>query len=273
MNYKIIKIKFIVIRYLVLIMFVLFICAIIFLINGFMEQKPVERIIINFQERGEFQNTITYQNQKVNIYKVQPKWEYEDVTNPVFTIDDKGDYYIGSKLDIILTNRNPLRTEPSAIVRDFGEFFSKEFFIGHATINTTDDGKQMIESVGNVSEYNGVREKENDWLQTEINFENDAQIIVGLRIKGVSNETKDQIIESLREKIGLKYNWLFVVPMNNSYYCTDLITRTLNDFNINIDYDRLYPTGSDIIISDKTYPIFICERIENGVFNIYYLGE
>lgn len=273
MKYKMIKIKFILVKYITLVMFILFICIIIFVANGFIEQKPVDVILKNFKERSEYKESVIYHEQTVNIYEVKPKYDYEDVEYPVFTKDENGDYYIGSELDIILTNRNPLRTEPLAIVRDIGYFFSKEFYIGHATVNTSADGKTLIESVGNTNDFNGVREVENKWLKTEINFENDAQTIVGLRVKGLSNDIKSDIIKSLRSKLGLKYNMNFIIPKNNAYYCTDLITRTFRDYGIELDYDWFYPTGSDIIISENTYPIFICERIEKGIFNIYYMGE
>lgn len=273
MNYKFIKFKFVFVKYITLIMFIVFICMLLFLANGFIEKKPVDIVLTNFKSRAVYEETIIYNKQTVNIHKVTPIYDYEDVELQTFTKDSNGDYYIGSELDIILTNRNPLRTEPLAIVRDIGKFFSKEFYIGHATINTTKDGKMIIESVGNVDDYYGVREIENNWLKTEINFENDAQTIVGLRVKGLSNDKKNDIIESLRNKVGLRYNMNFIIPKKNAYYCTDLITRTFKEHGIKLDYDGFYPTGSDIIISENTYPIFICEKVENEIFNIYYMGE
>ena len=273
MKVKIFKIKILFVRYLTLIIFILFISLIIFITNGYIEKGPINCILNNFKERGIYKETVSFQGQTMNLYLVNPEYDYEDIENPVFEKDDKGYYYIGGELDIILTNRNPLRREALAIVRDIGGFFSKEFYIGHATVNISKDGRTMIESVGNINEFYGVRKIENDWIKREINYENDAQTIIGLRVKGLSNDQKDGIINSLKEKVGLKYNMNFVIPKKNSYYCTDLITRTFKEYGVTLDYDSLYPTGSDLIISENTYPIFICERVEDGVFNIYYMGE
>ena len=59
----------------------------------------------------------------------------------------------------------------------------------------------------------------------------------------------------------------------NKYYCTDLITRTFLENDIRIDNDYFYPTGNDIILSKNTFLVFLCERIKEGYFNIYYLSE
>ena len=64
-----------------------------------------------------------------------------------------------------------------------------------------------------------------------------------------------------------------LIKKKNKYYCTDLLSRVLNKYNINIDYDKMYPTGNDFIISENTFVVFICERIVEGEFNIYYLSE
>ena len=59
----------------------------------------------------------------------------------------------------------------------------------------------------------------------------------------------------------------------NKYYCTDLISRVLKKENIKTNYDSFYTTGNDLIVSNNTYIIFLCERVKDGFFNIYYLSE
>lgn len=268
------KVKFTIIKYITLIMFIFMLLFILFLFNGLIEMAPANLILQSFKERGEYCETISINKQEVNIYTVIPKYDYEIAdTRTAFRKDSSYGYYIGSNLDIIITNRNPLRFESMAIVRDFGNFFSKNFYIGHATINIADDGRKFIESVGNDNGNNGVRIKDNDWIYTEINIENDAQTIIGLRIKNLTLEKINKISDDLLKKVGLSYNYNFLINKRNSYYCTDLISRVLYSNGINIDYDYFYPTGNDFIISNNTFPIFICEKIEKGKFNIYYLSE
>lgn len=273
MKYKLFKLKFTLLRYFLYILMIIIISFFLFLVNGLIEMKPVDLIIDTFKERGIFEECISINDQKVNIYKVINEYDYEksDTRATFRNINDS--YIIGSNLDIIITNRNPLRFESTAIVQDIGAFFSKNFYIGHATININDDGTELIESVGNLPTNNGVRKHQNDWLKTEISKSNDAQKIIGLRVKGLNKEIIGQINNSLEDKVGLSYNYNLLIKKANSYYCTDLITRTLEEYNIKINYDGLYPTGNDMIISNKTYPIFLCERSEKGIFNIYYLCE
>lgn len=237
------------------------------------EKGVVNLEISNFKERGIFEKEVILQGQKVSYYKVHKKYEYEDNDRHVYDVDKYSENYIGSKTDIILTSRNPLRMSDLAIVRDVAGFFSKNFFIGHATINISDDGSKCIESVGNDDGFKGVRVVENTWIDTEVRYGNDAQIIIGLRLKNTNEKMREEICNNLMKLEGKKYNYFLLFYNRNKYYCTDLISRTLKKSKIKVNYDGVYTTGNDIIISNETYIIFICERVKDGYFNIYYLGE
>lgn len=273
MKYKLYKIKIISIKALIIVLFTIFIWSALFILNGIIERGVVNNALDEYRNRGTYDKTIEIQGQKVDIYKVYPKYDYEDAETFVFDDDLDSKYYIGSKTDIILTTRNPLRRYPTAIVRDVADMFAHHFFIGHGTINIEDDGSKVIECVGNDEENNGVRIVEQQWVYTEVRYGNDAQIILGLRIKNIDEKTKDEICEYLKGLEGKKYNYLLPFYSKNRYYCTDLISRALKKSNINVNYDFFYTTGNDIIVSDNTYPIFLCERIEEGYFKIYYLCE
>lgn len=273
MRYKLYKFKIITIRVLICILFVLFLWALFFVVNGVIEMRVVKNMLADFKERGEYSKTIDINGQHVDIYTVPKKYEYEDVQTFIFDDSLVSKYYIGSKTDIILTNRNPLRMSQTAIVRDSADILARSFFIGHATINLEDDGSRVIECVGNENENNGVRIMEQEWVYTEVRNGGDAQIIVGLRVKNIDDDIKNKICSELIELDGKEYNYLLPFYIKNKYYCTDLISRALIKEDINVNYDYFYTTGNDIIISNNTYLIFICERIEEGYFNIYYLSE
>ena len=273
MKYKLHKLRVWVVRTIITLLFVLFVWLGLFVANGFLERGAVNTILNEFKERGTYVKTIDIQGQTVDIYYVYPKYDYEDAESFVFDDSELSKHYIGSSTDIILTTRNPLRRYGTAIVRDIADIGAHYFFIGHATINVTDDGSEMIESVGNAIDGNGVRKVENTWIYTEVRYGNDAQKILGLRIKNLDNDQKERICTYVTDLIGKEYNYLLPLYVKNKYYCTDLISRTLIKEKININYDYFYTTGNDIIISDETYPIFLCERIEEGHFEIYYLCE
>lgn len=165
-----------------------------------------------------------------------------------------------------------MRFSDSAIIRDICGFFSNQFYCGHATFNTTDDGSKYIESIGN-AKINGVIESNNTWIKTEIRASDKTNRIVGLRIKNTTEEIREKMVEDILEKEGCEYNYNFLIPYKNKYYCTDLITRTAEKYGIDMNYDGFISIGNDIIISDQTYYIFYIECIEKGIFNFYYLSE
>lgn len=254
-------------------LFLVFVYAVIFLGNGLIEKGPVNNEIDDFKARAVFEKTTTLQGQDVSYYKVTKKYDYEDTEHFIYDTNRYEDCYIGSMTDIILTSRNPLRKNGNAIVRDISGFFAKNFFIGHATINIKDDGSELIEAVGNDSSNNGVRISKNSWIETEVRYGNDAQIIIGLRLKNTTKESRDKITNDLIGLVGHQYNFLLPFYSKDKYYCTDLISRVLKRNGIKTNYDSFYTTGNDLIVSNQTYIIFLCERVEDGYFNIYYLSE
>lgn len=269
-KYKAIKYT---IKFLVCIFFIIFIALFIFCANGLFEKGAVKSEIANFKARAVFEKEAIIQGQNVSFYQVAKEYEYEDTTRFIYDSNRVSNCYIGSKTDIIITNRNPLRNFNVAIVSDIAGIFAQNFFVGHATINIEDDGSKCIESVGNDKIDNGVRIIDNNWIDTEVRYGNDAQTIIGLRLKNTTAEKRNEISEDLLDLLGYQYNYMFMFYSKNKYYCTDLISRVLMKNGIRVNYDSFYTTGNDLIVSNETYIIFLCERIKEGYFNIYYLSE
>ena len=247
--------------------------ALVFLVNGYFEVIIVNNRIDNFKDRGVYQ--YSDDNIKTSYYKVPMKYEYEDVSRNIFNFDSR---WIGSKTDIILTNRNPMRENP-ALAGIVG-FLATNFYVGHATINSNESGSRMYEVVGNSTklEDNVVRESFNSWLTVEeaLKDKGDSPMIIGLRIKGTTEEDRDKIIEYAENQEGMPYNFSFLFNRHKSFYCTDLVSRSTRNAGINVNYDFLATTGNDIIVSPNVYIIFIRETIiEDGIkkFNIYFLDD
>jgi len=243
----------------------------VFLANGFIEKGIVTNEINEFKERGVFTEQIIINKQKVNMYKVIKKYEYEDISRPIYEFDGY-DYNLGSKTDITITSRNPMRHSDSALVKDVCGFFANNFYLGHATINVTDNGSHYVESIGNGSS-NKVEKNRNTWIDTEIRGKDVTNKIVGIRIKNTTAELRNQITEEVLDKVGCEYNYNFFFPHKDKYYCTDLITRSLYKFGIDLNYDNFFAIGNDLILSDETYLIFYIECDSEGVFSFYYLSE
>jgi len=253
-------------KYVRRVLILIFALMVVFLINGFFEYIIVQNRIDDFKSRGIFEKFSETEN--INYYRVPKEYEYEDTSRNIYNFDKK---WIGSKSDIIITNRNPMREVPS-LALTVG-FLASNFYVGHATINSTDDGSRIYEVIGNSSDdnYNVVIDSYNNWITSDAG---DTPIIIGLRIKNTTPEQRDKIIEYVALKEGMPYNFTFLFNRKNSFYCTDLVSRAIHSAGINVNYDYLATTGNDMIVSKNVYITFYRELIvENGVqkYNIYYL--
>lgn len=238
----------------------------VFTVNGFVEYGLVNSQIDDFKERGQWVCDID----NYHFYEVEKKYDYENtslrtyshkVFNPHTLFPDN---YIGSKGDIIITSRNPMRgTSIGWIIG----IFSKYYYVGHATINL-ENYKKCYESEG--KEDGGVHECLNDWMIID-----DCPTLLGLRVK-TDEETIDKALNYIENQDGKGYNWTFVAFRNKTYYCTDLISRAFRYNGVDINYDKLATTGNDMILSDNTYIFFYKERIDCGSiyeYNVYYLKD
>ncbi len=272
-NMKKYKIMFAICKILNITLVVILIAVYIFLANGFIEKAIVNKEINNFKERGVYVEDLIINGQTVKMYKVVKAYDYEDTNRPIYTyLETIDDYYLGSKTDITITSRNPMRMSDLAIVRETCGFFANNFYLGHATMNITENGSSYIEAVGNGTD-NRVKVSVNSWIATEIRGGEDTNRIVGLRIKNTTSDQRDAIVDDLLEKVDCEYNYNFFIPYKDKYYCTDLLTRTLSKHNIDLNYDGFFAIGNDIILDNDTYLIYYIERIENGMFEFYYLSE
>ena len=249
-----------------IIILVFFAVLLVFIINGSVEYNVVQKEIKEFKKRAELD--FTFEEISTTFFKVNPKYDYEDASRETLTYGEYLDF-IGSAGDIIITNRNPAKDIP--ILNLPVSYFAKYFYVGHSTVNAVNP-KLTYESVGTDDGINGVRKVLNDWLYLDF----DTRHIIGLRVKDINDEMAIKVEDYCEDKMGYPYNYTFAFNRNNSYYCTDLISRAYKEAKTNINYDYLGTTGNDIILSENTYIIFYREVIiKDGKnhFNIYYLKE
>lgn len=253
---------------------IILICFFIFLINGTFEHFVVQDRIEEFKARAVGEPVKDEKIANTYYYRV-PAREGEDTSRNIFNRERR---IIGAKADIITSNRNPLRKYP--ILRELVAPFAKYFYLGHTSINSTEDGSYLIETIGNsVWENNKVQENRNDWITSEEASGNDyfSPMIIGLRIKDTTAEQRDKMVEYARSKIDYPYNFSFLFNRANSFYCTDIVSRAVEAGGVNVNYDFLATTGTDILTSENVYIFFIREVVidENGNerYNIYYLDD
>jgi hypothetical protein len=258
-------------KFLVRTLLIIIAIIVIFIVNGYFEKVIVVNEIEDFKSRAEYIGIDPiYSN--IHYYKVEKKYDYEEISRHTFDLSDKK--YIGAKTDILVTNRNPLRGV--SVLEPLIGYLSLNFFVGHASINSTDDGAYMYEVVGNsdIIEENQVIESMNDWVFYLRDIE--SPIIVGLRIKDTTAEQRNKMIEYTAAQTGKGYNYTFLFNRNNTFYCTDLVSRAVKYAGININYDYFTTTGNDMMVSKNTYIFFLREVIyEDGKpqFNVYFLED
>ncbi len=234
----------------------------IFIVNGMVENIFVNDKIREFTERGMF----VLQEGNISYYKVKKAHDYEDTTRHI--VDTYNDQKPGAKADIFVTSRNPIYSSVTL------GYLSRLTWIGHSGLVIDDEGKETIEITGNMtSEENVVQLWDNTWVYEDSPGIKTPQIAL-LRLKNTTEEQRNKIASYANSKIGYKYNYTFLFNRNKSFYCSDLISRSVSAAGINVNYDYLATTGSDMLVSDETYIIYYKETtVENNVqkHKIYYL--
>lgn len=257
----------------------IFALIVVFVGNSSFEIISVNKKFEDFKARGvEFHlegwtSSDTTKNRITTVYRVPKQYEYEDLSREIVDFDK---LLLGSKADIIMTNRNPMRNTPEL---NFPmNFLAHDFFLGHTSINA-DDG-MLYEVLGNSGDpsHDGVRYRSNKWLNRPgyNSAHNDYPILIGLRIKDTTEGQRNQMMEYAEAQVGKGYNYSFVFNRDRTFYCTDLVSRAVANAGININYDHLATTGNDIIVSDNVYLTFYREATYiDGVKHesIYFLDE
>lgn len=213
--------------------------------------------INEFISRGVYQFT----DDGVEYYKVIKKYEYENVEDRI--VDNYNDKYIGSIGDIYISSKDPF---------DFfvTEYISNNVRIGHACIVSTENAEKIIDVYGNKSkEENIVKESQNTWHEKNI-----PEMVV-LRVKGFKEENKIEILNYLKASYNKKYNYIFLIHMENRFYCTDLCSRAYESIGFNIDGNAIITTGTSMINDNDTYPIYYKKHVNKKEvkYQVYILSE
>lgn len=245
-----------------LVVFILF-----FLFTTLPEYVVINNEIESFMERGELVNTDIIK--KIKYYEV-PRRSGE-IDKPSFT-SYYGDKYAfaGSYGDTLVTQESPFFQNGVDIPVAY-EFVSF-WFGGHAAIISDefdeDDYPEIIEAtaLSQTPENNAVTKTFNYWLYQEYrdNF-------IGLRVKGATKEEYQSYTNWAKEQLGTPYNMTFIFNTENTFYCSDLVSKGWGELGYNLNKDAIVTTINDIISSEDTYIFFYkySDR-KTGYQHIYY---
>ncbi|MBP5407949.1 MAG: hypothetical protein J6Y42_02305 [Bacilli bacterium] len=247
------KIKKIISRLLVILIFILLL-GIIIIRN---EDKQANKKIKEFVERA----SLVYTSSDTEYYKISKEYEYEDINTRIIENYDSNN--IGTTGDIYLTST------------DWGSSFFTKYIceklrVGHCGIVYDEHANSLYEIVGNNGKNNVVKLYDNDWYDL-----NNFNEMIVLRVKDIDSEDRDEIKAYLDKIAGSKYNFFFIFHMKNRFYCTDLATETYKRcFKTNIN-KFFISTGSSMIKDDNTYLIYYKREVnkDNIKYEVYYLGD
>ena len=252
------------VKKLVLIVCVILLIVIIvvssFIIGSGVKTKSV---IDDFKKRGE----LVYVNDGVEYYKVIKAYEYEDVSNRIYStssvLDESKKYTdkkIGTTGDVYITSNDPFGTM-------YTKWASKRIKIGHCGIVYDEYADSMVEVYGNKVD-NIVDIHDNDW-----NEQNKSELII---IRNKEHINKKEITDWLDSKIGMKYNYLFFINPKNRFYCTSLVSKCYEETqNQPISNNNIFVTGASMINNENTYIIYYKEKVDdiNIQYRVYFLSE
>ena len=238
------------------------------LVGGVEVNKEIEE----FKNRGVYIGTynIGFGAQKVaDFYEIKKQYDYEYSNRRIYSkssCDDTSkrftDIHIGDVGDIYLASRDPLGTFYTA-------WGSKKIIIGHCGIVYDEYAKYTYEIVGNQGKANNVAKLYfNTWVTSS------GPSIAVLRTKQEIN--KDAVREWLENHEGCPYNFIMLLKAKNKYYCSDLVSRCLEESNnVKVSSREVLVSGGNMLLNDNTYLIYYREQsTKNNVdYNIYFLSD
>ncbi len=184
----------------------------------------------------------------------------EKLTTPSVSFLDNGNPHVATKGDIFVLRESLVDVLPYSV--EFITFY----FGGHAGIIYDED--YILETTGMepIPENNAVIKYSNNVL-----FRPERVDTVGLRVKGTDEEI-EIASEYAYSTIGTMYNYSFVFNRKNSYYCTDLVSRSFGKeagLDFDLDKDGIAVSTNDLILSDDTFITFYM-RYDGYDKHLYY---
>ncbi len=190
---------------------------------------------------------------KVNafIQAVESGERVRDPYHPDKPIHREGEDWIGSYGDIPLTYE---AIHPVV-----------QFFVG-GHLGVVEDERRVIESSGlEAMSKNIVKYWPNTWKRR-------YDHVILLRVHGATDEEYHQALENARDLLGRQYDFLFT-PFSRWIYCSEVPGRAWAPLGYNLNYDGLWITPNDVLISPHTYIVYVQYRDREGNLQVWSLDD
>lgn len=238
-------------------MLILFSLLSILTVDAVLENLSVDKQINEFMSKG------IYSHNYRSFYFYEVLIE-EELTTPSISFNSSGSPYVSTPGDIFI-----LRESLAEIV-PFSVQFITFYFGGHAGIVYDED--TIIETTGMepIADNNKVITYRNNVFSRPEDVNT-----VGLRVKA-PEEDIDKAMEYTMNTVDTKYNYSFIFNRKNSYYCTDLVSRSFGKeagLNYNLDKDGIAVSCNDLIISTDTFITFYIQYQDDEKHVYYAVNE
>ena len=95
---------------------------------------------------------------------------------------------------------------------------------------------------------------------------------VGLRMNGITDEQKDELMSIISGELGDYYNYSFgLFESKSKSYCSDLISKAYNRIGYDLNKDKFFTTIYDLVISPDCYISYYHYFDNDGVKYVYYI--
>lgn len=93
-----------------------------------------------------------------------------------------------------------------------------------------------------------------------------------LRVKGASPEDYTEALQEAKTLLGRRYDYLFS-PTDRWIYCSEVPWRAWRSRGFQLNYDSLWVTPNDLLISPQTYIVYYQYRDPEGILHTYSLED
>ncbi|WP_105615695.1 hypothetical protein [Vallitalea okinawensis] len=139
------------------------------------------------------------------------------------------------------------------------------FYVGgHAAV--IEDENQSIETTGlDPPGQNFVKYRVNNWAKRH-------DFVIGLRVVGADEEDYHEAVAGAKTTLGKPYDYIFYL-INQSFYCTEVITAGWDPLGYHLNYDGGAVTVQDLMVSPLTYVSYIHYTDKDGNKVVFHLKE
>ena len=216
---------------------------------------------------------------KINDFKAKCTLVKETADVKYYSYKKEGDVpgYYSTGSTVYPGNYGDVIVSPDAtLVNEFISGFVSYFAGGHAAYVTKEFSDYSVHFTNFDSvEATGMNEGLNpSQIANRAYWINDRTFkeTIGLRMNGITDEQKDELMSIISGELGDYYNFSFgLFESKSKSYCSDLISKAYNRIGYDLNKDKFFTTIYDLVVSPDCYISYYHYFDSDGVKYVYYI--